>query len=156
MSVSWREAIGYLKTQTPPTLDYGVISWWDYGYWIARESKRPVPCHPGGGRTDLVAKFFVSQNTEEASTYAVKLKSDYIVIDYQMAKQKFYAIPILAEAKNFDDSKYNDCMLARLYYSKAGIEGYRMVFESSEKYEGEAQVKIYKRYDIATGCDCGK
>jgi asparagine N-glycosylation enzyme membrane subunit Stt3 len=86
----------------------------------------------------------------------VKLRSDYVVIDYQMAKQKFYAIPILAEVKGFDDSKYNDSMLARLYYSKDGINGYRMVFASSEMYENEAQVKIYQRYDIANGCDCEK
>jgi dolichyl-diphosphooligosaccharide--protein glycosyltransferase len=156
MTSAWIESLNYLRNQHNNDLQYGVMSWWDYGYWIAREAKQPVPCHPGGGRTDKVAKFFVAQTTEEATKQASELKVKYIVIDYQMAKQKFYAIPILAEAKDFNDDKYNDSMLARLYYSESGIEGYKEVFESSTKYEGQAQVKIYEKYDVLQGCDCGK
>jgi dolichyl-diphosphooligosaccharide--protein glycosyltransferase len=155
MTIAWQEALNYLRKQ-PNDLEWGVISWWDYGYWIAREAKQPVPCSPGGGNTDKVAKFFISQSTNDATIIASQLKAKYVVIDYLMVEKKFYAIPILAEVKDFNDDEYNNSILVRLYYSENGLEGYKEVFESSIKYDGQAQVKIYERYDIAQGCDCGK
>jgi asparagine N-glycosylation enzyme membrane subunit Stt3 len=154
-SGAWMDALEYLRTKTPQTNDYGVIAWWDYGYWIVREGQRPVPCHPGGGSTDKVAKFFTSMTTQEANKYAKELKCDYVVIDFQTAKHKWYAIPILAGKGQLTEKQYNDCMLARLYYSKEGIEGYVRVFDSKETYDKIPQVRIFKRYDVVEHCPCG-
>lgn len=151
LTIAWREGLNYLRDNT--SREYGVVSWWDYGYWIAREAKRGVPCHPGGGNTDKVALFFLAQTTDEANSIMDKLCCRYVVIDYQMAKQKFYAMPILAGIKGFTDSQYNDSMLARLYYSQ-GIEGYKLIFESTTKYEEQAQIKIFEYTPVSDKCDC--
>jgi asparagine N-glycosylation enzyme membrane subunit Stt3 len=145
MTPAWYEACYWLRDNTLDTQDYGVISWWDYGYWIAREGKRAVACHPGGGNSDKVAKFFISQSTSEANEWADLLEARYVVIDYLMVTKKFYAMPMLAGIAKFSDQQFNDSMVARLYYSDSGIEGYHEVFESTAKFEGHGQIKIYER-----------
>jgi dolichyl-diphosphooligosaccharide--protein glycosyltransferase len=156
LTQGWQEALTFIRDKTPKTGDYGVISWWDYGYWIAREGQRPVPCHPGGGMTDRVAKFFVADTTDVSNDWAKLMKSKYVVIDYQMAHQKFYAIPILAGKGTLTEEEKNNTLLYRLYFSNDGINGYKEVFESSTKYDGQAQVKIYEIYDYQKPCECGK
>lgn len=156
MSVAWHEALQYLKNETPKTNDYGVLSWWDYGYWIAREGQRPAPCHPGGGNTGEVSKFLTAYTTEEANKFADWLKIRYVVIDYYMVYQKFYAIPLIADKGKLTEAQYNDTQVVRMYFSEKGTEGYRLVWESSTKYEGQSQVKIYERYTpLVEPCNCG-
>jgi dolichyl-diphosphooligosaccharide--protein glycosyltransferase len=156
MTVAWKEAINYLRDETPKTNNYGVLSWWDYGYWIAREGQRPATCHPGGGHTLAAAMFLTAQTTEEANSIIIPLKCDYVVIDFLMVRNKFYAIPLLAGKGTFTEQQYNECIVVRLYYSESGLEGYREVFESSTKYEGQSQVKIYQRYvPLKEPCNCG-
>jgi hypothetical protein len=115
-----------------------------------------VPCLPGGGSTDRVAKFFVADTTEVSNNWAKLMKCKYVVIDYQMAYQKFYAIPILAGNGELTEEQKNNTLLYRLYFSDDGINGYKEVFESSTKYDGQAQVKIYEIYDYQKPCDCAK
>jgi asparagine N-glycosylation enzyme membrane subunit Stt3 len=157
ITTAWREALNYLRDKTPDTKDYGVISWWDYGYWIAREGQRPAACHPGGGNTGEVSKFLTAYTTEEANTFADWLKSRYVVIDFYMVYQKFYAIPLIADKGKLTEAQYNDTQVVRMYFSEKGTPGYRLVFESSTKYNGQAQVKIYERYaPLVEPCNCGK
>lgn len=157
MSTSWREAMDYLKNETPKTNDYGVLSWWDYGYWIAREGQRPAVSHPGGGHTTEMAKFLASYPTENANEYADLLKIRYVVIDYLMVRQKFYAIPIIAGKGNITEAQYNISEVVRLYFSEKGLDGYRLVFESSTKYLDHSEVKIYERYTpLIEPCNCGE
>ena len=137
---AWIEATEWLKNEPSG----GVISWWDYGYWIVRESEKPVPCHPGGGSTADVAMFFTSQSTEEANLIAYKLQSRYVVIDYQMVGHKFYAMPLLAGRDNFTQLDYLSSMICRLYFSSDGMKGYQEVFESEQTYKEHGQVKIYE------------
>jgi dolichyl-diphosphooligosaccharide--protein glycosyltransferase len=152
---AWSEALKFVREST--VKDVGIISWWDYGYWIVRDGQRPVICHPGGGSTDKVAKFFTAFTTDEANQIADELDARYVIIDYQMASQKFYAIPILAGKEKLTEEQFNDCILIRLYASESGIEGYREIFESSTKYDGIAQVKVYERYPVLKEpCNCGE
>ena len=146
---AWSEATQWLSETHEG--DYGVLSWWDYGYWIAREGGKSVPCHPGGGSTDKSALFFTSLCTADADEIADKLKVKYVVVDYMMVTNKFYAMPILAERENYTDANYNDSMVCRLYFSEDGIDGYREVFESTPQYKGHGQVKIYERYKSKKG-----
>jgi len=147
---AWIESCHWLRDKTEEG-EYSVLSWWDYGYWIARDGDRNVPCHPGGGSSDKAAKFFISQCTNDANEWAELLKVKYIVIDYQMVTSKYYAMPLIAGHEDWDESKYNDSMVTRLYYSDNGIEGYKLVFQSSDKYKGESQVKVYERYEVLKG-----
>ncbi|HEX76195.1 MAG TPA: oligosaccharyl transferase, archaeosortase A system-associated, partial [Dehalococcoidia bacterium] len=75
-----------------PDSAYGIMAWWDYGHWITRIARR-LPNHgPGGGWNPNVARFFTTQ--DEAATYEIidKLKSKYVVVDYDTATAKFYAL----------------------------------------------------------------
>jgi len=80
-----------------PDSAYGVLAWWDYGHWITRIAHR-LPNHaPGGGWERRVADYFTMQ--DEASSYEIidKLRSKYVVVDYDIATTaKFYALAIWA------------------------------------------------------------
>lgn len=169
MPPSWQAALEWLENESPvteyvatieetneglavstirPKCDYSILSWWDYGYWIAREAKRPVLCHPGGGFQGVVASFFVAQTVEEANEIIDGFSVKYVIIDYQMVSGKFYAIPVLAGIENFTEENYNNSVVVSLYFSEEGIEGYREVFESSQQFKGQGQVKIYEKYEV--------
>jgi len=75
-----------------PDTAYGVLSWWDYGYFIMQIGHRIPNAHPGGGYRELVGGFFVAQNESSANMLADELGSKYVMIDYQMPTAKFYAM----------------------------------------------------------------
>jgi oligosaccharyl transferase (archaeosortase A-associated) len=75
-----------------PDTAYGVLSWWDYGYFIMQIAHRIPNANPGGGYRELVGKYFVAQNESSANMLADQLGSKYVVIDYQMPISKFYAM----------------------------------------------------------------
>lgn len=147
MSPAWAEAMEWMKTETPDTGDYGIFSWWDYGYWIAREGDRPVVSHPGGGSSEYVALFFLSQSRKQADVLAEKMKVRYIIIDHLMVTSKFYAIPPSARMDTIMDEYRNNTMIMRLYQSGNGNAGYRLVFESEDEYDGISQVRIFEKWD---------
>jgi oligosaccharyl transferase (archaeosortase A-associated) len=91
-----------------PDTAYGVLSWWDYGYFIMQIAHRIPNANPGGGYRELVGSFFVSQNESSANMIADELGSKYVVIDYQMATSKFYAM--------VDYSGGNESGFFRVYY----------------------------------------
>jgi asparagine N-glycosylation enzyme membrane subunit Stt3 len=95
----------YEQYETPfhyPESAYGIMSWWDYGYWIMYISHRIPNCHPGGGNRAQVASFFVAQDENSADKIMNKLGSKYVIIDYLMPTTKFYAMPEWA-GKDADD-----------------------------------------------------
>ncbi len=77
-----------------PESAYGVMSWWDYGYWIARIARRLPNASPGQDveANTKAALFFTSQDEKSANGILDELDSAYVVIDYQTATNKFWAI----------------------------------------------------------------
>jgi len=77
-----------------PESAYGVVSWWDYGYWITRIAHRIPVANPSQDPEQItkVASFFVSQDEKSAEEIMGELDSPYIIIDYQTATSKFWAI----------------------------------------------------------------
>jgi asparagine N-glycosylation enzyme membrane subunit Stt3 len=75
-----------------PETAYGVMSWWDYGYFIMQISHRIPNSNPGQAGAVPAGKFFTAQNESSANELADKLKSKYVVIDYAMPVTKFYAM----------------------------------------------------------------
>lgn len=138
-SNGWYESLYWLKGNSPepftdkefyyqyyetpfkyPDTAYGVISWWDYGYLIARVAQRPVVCDPGGGNQSrtVAAAFFTAQDESAANKIAQKLKTRYVIIDTQMVMGKFYAMATYAGK---DKSEFYDT-----YYEQRGeklVEG---------------------------------
>ncbi len=111
-SDAWCESLNWLNENSPepfgedsyyygqysspfkyPATAYSVAAWWDYGYWITRIGQRLPVCNPGGGDRNGLAKYLLTQNEKEASYFAAKLASKYVIIDYDTATIKFHAIP---------------------------------------------------------------
>jgi len=77
-----------------PETAYGVMSWWDYGYFIMQISHRIPNANPTQAGATRAGKFFTAQNESSAQEVVeqYKLDSEYVMIDYAMAILKFYAM----------------------------------------------------------------
>jgi oligosaccharyl transferase (archaeosortase A-associated) len=112
-SDAWCESLSWLKDNTPdpfadpnfyyklyetpfdyPATAYGVVAWWDYGYWIIRIGHRLPNCDPGGhpGIRTRVAHFLTAQDEASAGQIIDELDSKYVIIDHDTANSKFYAV----------------------------------------------------------------
>jgi dolichyl-diphosphooligosaccharide--protein glycosyltransferase len=114
MGADWHDALVWLRANTPeplpnatytevvsanytyPDSAYGVLSWWDYGYFITYIAHRIPNANPGGMGYKDAGMFFTSGNESEANGILNKLGSRYIIIDQAMASGKFYAMAIWA------------------------------------------------------------
>lgn len=85
-----------------PDTAYGVMSWWDYGYWIAQISRRIPNSNPGGGNRKQAGLFLTGQDKESANQIMDDLGSKYVIIDYPMPTSKFYAMAEYAGASSDD------------------------------------------------------
>jgi oligosaccharyl transferase (archaeosortase A-associated) len=94
-----------------PETAYGVMSWWDYGYFIMQIAHRIPNANPGQVGAVQAGQFFSSQNESAANEIADKYGSKYIVIDYAMPITKFYAMVEWAGG-NVDD-------FYEIYYQQA-------------------------------------
>jgi dolichyl-diphosphooligosaccharide--protein glycosyltransferase len=75
-----------------PETAYGVMSWWDYGYFIMQIAHRIPNANPGQAGADRAGQFFTAQNESSANELADRFGSKYVMIDYAMATGKFYAM----------------------------------------------------------------
>jgi oligosaccharyl transferase (archaeosortase A-associated) len=75
-----------------PDTAYGVMSWWDYGYFITQVAHRIPNANPGGGYREQAGEFFTVQNETSANVIVDDLGSKYVMIDSAMATGKFYAM----------------------------------------------------------------
>lgn len=82
-----------------PDTAYGVMSWWDYGFWIETIGHRIPNANPfqsgiGGGEEQRpgAATFFTAESEAEANEIADTLGVKYVVSDVEMATVKFHAI----------------------------------------------------------------
>ncbi len=164
-SDAWVESLTWLKENTPepfgdpgfyyqhyekppegesysyPESAYGVMAWWDYGYWITRIGKRIPDACPGPyqGRAD-VARFFLSQDESSAREIREELNSPYIIIDHETATSKFWALTLWAEeeqTKFFDIyyvSQGERLLPVKLYHP----EYYRSLSTRLYSFDGEA------------------
>ena len=83
-----------------PESAYGVMSWWDYGHWITRIAHRIPNANPFQAGVGGAASFFTAQDEASASQILDNKGSRYVIIDYQMATSKFYAMPIWTGASS--------------------------------------------------------
>jgi dolichyl-diphosphooligosaccharide--protein glycosyltransferase len=75
-----------------PDTAYGVMSWWDYGYFIMQIGHRIPNANPGQANADKAGQFFTAQNETSANVLAGELGTKYVMIDQAMATGKFYAM----------------------------------------------------------------
>jgi oligosaccharyl transferase (archaeosortase A-associated) len=96
----------YELYETPfhyPESAYGVMSWWDYGYFIMQIAHRIPNANPSQANADKAGQFFTAQNERSANELADKMGTKYVMIDYAMATPaKFYAMAAWA-GKSVDE-----------------------------------------------------
>ena len=82
---------GYVYPQNA----YGVLSWWDYGYWITRIARRIPISNPGTNGTIGEAKYFLAQDELSAASAIKDINIKYVIVDDEIASydSKFFALP---------------------------------------------------------------
>ncbi|MDO8578382.1 MAG: oligosaccharyl transferase, archaeosortase A system-associated, partial [Dehalococcoidales bacterium] len=127
-SDAWMESLTWMKNNTPdpfgdpdyyykiassttyPATAYGVLSWWDYGYWITRIAHRMPSVNPSQDAVlqNKVANIFVAQNESQADELVSSLGVKYVVIDDQTALGKFWAVATWAGKSpgNYSETYY--------------------------------------------------
>jgi len=91
-----------------PETAYGVMSWWDYGYFIMQIAHRIPNANPTQARAREAGKFLTAQNESAANEIAEEFGVKYVVIDNAMPTTKFYAMVQWAggNLSNFYDYYY--------------------------------------------------
>ncbi len=135
-----------------PDTAYGVMSWWDYGFWIETIGHRIPNANPfqagiGGGEAQApgASTFFTAESEDEANEIADTLGVKYVVSDVEMATGKFYAITAwdsdtggysewlrIGERDEWVPTmRYFNSMEARLHiFDGVSLSHYRLVHES--------------------------
>jgi dolichyl-diphosphooligosaccharide--protein glycosyltransferase len=76
-----------------PETAYGVLSWWDYGYFIQQIAHRIPNANPSQAHAVEAGRYFIAQNESSANVLANELGTKYVMIDYAIATpSKFYAM----------------------------------------------------------------
>ncbi len=77
-----------------PDTAYGVISWWDYGYWITRIGHRIPFVNPSQDAADITTTARLMLNTDSAAAgeQLRELGTPYVIIDQDMVGVKIWAI----------------------------------------------------------------
>ncbi len=136
-----------------PDTAYGVMSWWDYGFWIETIARRIPNANPfqggiGGGEEQRpgAATFFTAESEAEANEIADTLGVKYVVSDVEMATGKFHAIAawdcdtggygewLLIGGRNewVPTMRYFNSMEGRLHiFDGVSLKHYRLVHEST-------------------------
>lgn len=94
----------YYELNASHNFGYGVLSWWDYGYWITRIAHRIPNANPSQiiARQTDVAIFLTSQDEQSADEVIGGMGSRYVIIDTDTATGKFWAIARYAGKSEYD------------------------------------------------------
>jgi len=126
-----------------PSSVYGILSWWDYGYWITRVGRRVPVTNPGTGPSGT-ASFFTAQDGTAAAPMLSKLGTRYVIVDNEIASYdgKFHA---LASLSGSSYSQFYDVFLQKQdnKYASAILffpEYYRSMVIRLYNFDGKAVV----------------
>jgi len=165
-SDAWCSSLSWLKENTPDPFDnpdsyyelhqppppgegysypesaYGVLAWWDYGYWITRIAHRLPSANPSqaGGAVTSAASFFTAQDEGVANEIVKEMGASYVIIDFKAATGKFWAIAtwVGREPTEFFDMYYRlegNYLVREPYYHP---EYYRSLSARLYNFDGKA------------------
>ncbi len=102
----WKDAMTWLRTQTPPPFqssglgddyyfaryaterlprpDYTVMNWWDQGYWIVQQARRVPVSNPTQERAPLAARFYVETDEARAVELLEAERARYVLSDWEL------------------------------------------------------------------------
>jgi oligosaccharyl transferase (archaeosortase A-associated) len=119
-----------------PESAYGVMSWWDYGYFIMQIAHRIPNANPGQSGAVQAGQFFTAQNESSANRLADELGTKYVVIDSLMAMPaKFYA---MAEWAGKSEDEFFET-----YYVPTSSSGGQWVYLFYPAYYNSTVVRLY-------------
>ncbi len=184
-SNAWCESMDWLRENTPEPLGdadayygqfktpgepggyiyprdaYGVLAWWDYGYWITRIGRRIPFSNPGTSATRGEYKFFLAQDETAAADLTGDMYIRYVIVDSELASYegKFHALPTWngeTYQKYYDiyiqkqGDKYVPSILFHPeYYRSMAIRLYN--FEGKEVVPATVDVIEYRLVQMADG-----
>jgi dolichyl-diphosphooligosaccharide--protein glycosyltransferase len=169
----WTETLDWLAENTPPTEgferpvqagEYGILSWWDYGNWILRQSKRPVVANNFQAGAVDAARFFLSESEEDALETIDKRKVRYVITDSKIVYGKLPSVALWAnedpnsyvrissdsDIVTYEHSKrFLGTVLARLHLLDcADLGHFRLIYESKTPaglYFSVSEVKVFEQ-----------
>lgn len=128
----WNQSLKWLEENTPDTNgfydpenepEYSVLSWWDFGNWILYKSQRPVVANNFQAGAVDSARFFLSENEDEALKVVNKRGFKYIITDSKMV---YEILPTMARWLKEEPSSYVHITEERDSY----------IYEHSKKFMG--------------------
>ncbi|MCX6677320.1 MAG: oligosaccharyl transferase, archaeosortase A system-associated [Methanothrix sp.] len=172
----WAESLAWLKENSNTTSffedpqktpEYSVMSWWDYGNWILYLAERPVVANNFQAGVADAAKFYLSENEEEAADVLDARGSRYIFADYDLIYGKLATLTAWAnedlgsymravdygtEYSFIPQEKLFNTTLGRLYFfDGAGSGRFRLIHES-KTFLGESPAKsMVKIFEYVPG-----
>jgi len=119
-----------------PETAYGVMSWWDYGYFIMQIAHRIPNANPTQARAAEAGEFFTAQNESSSNMLADEFGTKYVMIDYMMATpSKFYAMVDWAGG-NVDD-------FYGVYLVPVSSDALQLVYLFYPAYYNSTVVRLY-------------
>jgi len=168
----WQESLAWLKENSNTTsffeapqevAEYSVMSWWDYGNWVLYLAERPVVANNFQAGVADAAKFYLSENEEEATAVLDARGSRYILADNRLIYGKLASLTTWANedlSSYIREEEYGSQFLAtpqeRLYnttlgklylFDGAGTGHFRLIYESKTFVESsppKSEVKIFE------------
>lgn len=169
----WTETLDWLEENTPSTEgferpvqagEYGILSWWDYGNWILRQSRRPVVANNFQAGAVEAARFFLSESEEDALKTIDERKVRYVITDEKTVYKKlpsvarwidedpgsYVQISADSDIVTYEHSKrFMGTILAKLHLLDCTNLGhFRLIYESNTSeglYFPVSEVKVFER-----------
>jgi dolichyl-diphosphooligosaccharide--protein glycosyltransferase len=132
----WDRPAGGEQFKYPDTA-YGVLAWWDTGYWIMCIGRRIPMTNPSAGANpeNKYASFFMNEDGTQAGKILETGGGKYVIIDFDTALPlKFHSIAL---ASGNPKEKYYD-----VYYQKQGSSLSAVILFSPEYYR-TVMVRLY-------------
>lgn len=116
-------------THTPQFIEYTVLSWWDFGYWIQRIGHRLPVVNPGNqSAVPEASRFFTAVTIESALEVIDGLNVRYVMVSKRMVTDMYW---VMALDAGVSVSTLPESAAYQLYYD-GEFAGFKLVKEFGE------------------------